>query len=73
MKTFDVDDIKTNASHLLESIETENVVITKNGKPVAILQPLESHAKSYHSQYSAMVKAWGDPLCDVYDEAFMDD
>jgi hypothetical protein len=89
MKHIDVKDLMNKTSVILDSLEKEDVVLTKDGKPVAILKKFDNlDEKKFHkevfkellksdgksaSQYSAMLKVWGDPHCDAYDEAFMDD
>jgi antitoxin (DNA-binding transcriptional repressor) of toxin-antitoxin stability system len=89
MKFIDIRDLRDKTSMLLDSLEEGNVVLIKEGEPVAIIQNLKGIKKESLSmevisellntddnliaQYTAMVKVWGDPKCDIYDEAFMDD
>ena len=89
MKFIDVKDLKNKTSILLSALKKENVVLTKDGEPVALVQKfqdpndsilsdsivreLTQSDKNVASQYSAMMKVWGDPECDAYDEAFVDD
>ena len=73
MKYIDMNDLKSKTLQLLDYIETENVVITKDGNPVAIMQSITEHGHFIGNQYSAMMNVWGDPACDAYDEAFMDE
>lgn len=46
----------------------ENSAIEKD-----ILSQLVKSDESLATQYSAMMNVWGDPHCDIYDEAFKDD
>ncbi len=89
MRFIDVDDLKKDVSLVTESLGEEDITLTKKGKPVAIVKKFNASVfndlsmeaiaelaksdKSTATQYSAMMEVWGDPHCDVYDEAFRDD
>ena len=89
MKFVDVKDLKDKTLLVLSYLENENVVVTKEGQPVALIKkfnnPIEEKLskevvkklvksnENIAAQYSAMMKVWGDPKCDIYDKVFMDD
>ncbi|MFC1855689.1 hypothetical protein ACFL2A_04040 [Thermodesulfobacteriota bacterium] len=89
MKVIDVKDLKDNPELILELLKEENVVLTKHGKPITLIQKFDGSVddllsknvvqsifgadKNTAAQYSAMMQVWGDPACDIYDEAFIDD
>ena len=89
MRYVDVYELKENTSQVLKALQNEDIVLTKDGQPVAIIKKFTDHsynklpreiaselAESDNNtavQYAAMMKVWGDPKCDIYDEAFRDE
>ena len=86
MKFVDIHEFREKTSSIIDSLQEENVVLTEKGKPVALIQKFDEQKisndainhiihsnKNMAAQYPAMLAVWGDPQCDVYDEAFMDE
>ena len=57
MKIASVKEVKDNSSQFLKKAEQENVVITKNGRPTAILHHLgEDELKDYLLEHDSKFK-----------------
>lgn len=61
MKIASIADVKANLSAYVKASEEELVVITKNGKPVAVLLPMEDDAElerltlAYSKQFQTII------------------
>jgi antitoxin (DNA-binding transcriptional repressor) of toxin-antitoxin stability system len=88
MKFVGVRELKIRTSEILRELEKEDVIITRNGKPLAVMHRLSSDQVELSkdlvlelaridpllgAQYPAMARVWGDPAGSGYDEVFPDE
>ncbi len=89
MRFIDVLELKSRTNEVLGYLQTHDIVLMKDGEPVAIIRKFDDvitdnvskkviselvkSDKNTATQYAAMLRVWGDPECDIYDEAFKDD
>ena len=60
MKTITADEFKEQCLTLLDSLDADGFIITKNGKPIARLLPCEYHSTDLIGSLRHKVKVKGD-------------
>jgi prevent-host-death family protein len=62
MRTIGAAKFKEQCLSILDDVDPEGIIITKRGKPVAKLVPLEETFESLHGKYRDKIKVVGDIL-----------
>lgn len=60
MKTIAATQFKQQCLALLESVDPEGIVITKHGKPIAKLVPIEADSRALIGSFKGKIKIKGD-------------
>jgi len=60
MKKIDASKFKEHSLSILDSLEPEGIVITKHGKPVAKLIPIQEHSANLIGSMKGKIKIKGD-------------
>lgn len=61
-KTIGAAKFKEQCLSLLDRVDKEGIIVTKNGKPVAKLISIEGDRESYIGKFSKLIKVKGDTL-----------
>lgn len=62
MKTIGASKFKEHCLSLLDEVDSQGLIITKNGKPVAKLLPFEPDLKSSIGKFKGKIRVHGDTL-----------